>query len=337
MNKRILIVIILALLGIGLIAYPSVSNYLSEINGSQAIRDYSNQVAASDPDELAAALKDAEIYNQNLTGSPVHDPFLEGTGMAMPEYYAQVLNIGGVMGYVDIPKINVHLPIYHGTSEEVLRQGIGHLEGSTLPIGGASRHSVLTGHSGLVSAKLFTDLIELEEGDIFYIYILDEILAYQVDQIKVIEPNVTDDLRRIEGGDYCTLLTCTPYGVNTHRLLVRGSRIEYTAEQHESIQSGAQSRADNFVRFVLLITLEIALNIVLIIFLTTRRSRRKGNGSSGKASGGGDQARGSQARGGGRNANHRPAGARKVSDSGIVIVSSGNNMKINPWADEDYA
>ena len=218
--KRALIIIAVLLLGLAALAYPTFSSYLMEKNGSYVIDEYEAQVEQTDTAAIEAAWNEAVEYNQTLSGSPAHDPFLDGSGMAMQDNYYEVLNINDTMAFVDIPKINVHLPVYHGTSDEVLHKGVGHLEGSSLPIGGVDTHTVLTGHTGLSSAKLFTDLRELQEGDLFYIHVLDQVLAYRVDQIKVVEPSDTSDLKREIGKDYATLLTCTPYGINSHRLLV---------------------------------------------------------------------------------------------------------------------
>jgi len=268
--KRILIIILILLLGIGVLSYPMVSNYLSERNSSKVIQKYEDSVAAYDEDLLDTAWAEAEAYNESLSGQPVHDPFLEGSGMAIPEDYANILNVEGIMGYVKIPKISVDLPIYHGTGEDVLKKGVGHLEGSTLPIGGESRHSVLTGHSGLVHARLFTDLIELKQGDLFFVYVLGKTLAYEVDQIKVVEPQTTEDLGRIEGQDYCTLLTCTPYGVNSHRLLVRGVRVDYAPEM-EKAATPITSRLNNKVILAAVITSTVMLVLIVIALVRSKK------------------------------------------------------------------
>lgn len=274
--KRAIIAIIITLLGIGTLAYPKISNYLAEINGSQVIREYAEAIGKYSDEELAAAWAAAEQYNESLTGSPVHDPFLEGSGMALQDDYLEILDLGGIMGYVEIPKISVYLPIYHGTGEDALNKGIGHLEGSTMPIGGPDRHSVLTGHTGLVNAKLFTDLVELEKGDLFYIHVLGQILAYEVDQIKVVEPHVTEDLRRgIDKKDYSTLLTCTPYGVNSHRLLVRGIRTDYKPEVHDAITQISESGVDTVLTGAVIVTTAVMGTLVVIALVLARKKRRK--------------------------------------------------------------
>lgn len=222
MNRKTTILILLLLLsGIAVLAYPTVSNFINQQHGSYAIQELREQLQQVDSVEIAQQRRLAEAYNAALPE--------EG------ENYDSILNFGnGIMGYIQIPKISVDLPIYHGSDEEVLTKGVGHMPESAFPIGGEGNHSVLTGHTGLPSAELFTDLTELEEGDLFYITILGETLVYQVDQIKVVLPSEGEDLAVVPGKDYCTLVTCTPYGVNSHRLLVRGARVETAPEELES-------------------------------------------------------------------------------------------------------
>ena len=229
MKKHIAIIATVALLGAGLFAYPIVSNHLFAANASQGIQQYNDTVDGKDDEILAEILRKATVYNENLAGDPEQDPFLAGSGMIVGQNYMRFLNIDntGIMGYIQIPKIGVKLSVFHSTQENVLQRGAGHLEGSSLPIGGAGAHAVITGHSGLAHARMFTGLPKLEKGDVFYIHVLDQTLAYQIDQIKTVLPEETEDLKKIKNEDYCTLVTCTPYGVNTHRLLVRGRRIEY--------------------------------------------------------------------------------------------------------------
>ena len=276
--KRILGVILMALIGIGLFAYPAVSNYIFSRNCSTATKSYDDLVANTEADALEKALREAQIYNENLEGCPVHDPFLEGSGMVMADNYYEVLNINddGVMGYITIPKIAVNIPIYHGTAESVLLQGIGHLEGSSMPIGGEGTHSVLTGHTGLANAKMFTDLVKLGEGDEFYLHILGQTFAYKIDQTKVVLPEITEDLRRVKGEDYCTLVTCTPYGINSHRLLVRGTRTEYVPEQ-QARSASAAAVLQRFRDWDMLIGLGVGLAalIAIIIVVLVRRKKKK--------------------------------------------------------------
>jgi sortase A len=205
--------------GAGIFLYPAVSNFLAERNQSNVIHTYQAKVNELDQEEIDEAWAEAIEYNENLAGDPVHDPFVMGSGYVLPDNYEEVLNLNGdgVMGYVEIPKIDVYLPIYHGTSEEVLAEGAGHLDVTALPIGGEGNHSVISAHRGLPSAELFTRLDEMEEGDTFYIHVLDQTLAYEVDQIEVILPEELTLLQPEEGKDLVTLLTCTPYAVNTHR------------------------------------------------------------------------------------------------------------------------
>lgn len=235
MKKGILIALVF-LVGVGMLLYPVVSGYLVQKNGSYVIDTYQQVVESGNQENWDEELDEAIRYNQNLAGSPAYDPFLDGSGMVLPEGYEDILNVGGIMGYVEIPCIQVNQPIYHGTSDEVLQKGVGHLEGSSLPVGGENTHAVITGHTGLSSAKFFDDLTELKEGDMFFFHVLGETLAYQVDQITVITPDEMNHFTREPGKDYATLLTCTPYGINSHRLLVRGVRVPYTPEVEEEIE-----------------------------------------------------------------------------------------------------
>lgn len=223
--------------GAAVFCYPAISNYLNQKNQSRVVQTYKETVAAQDDALLAEEWAKAEEYNENLAGDPVHDPFVPGSGYALPDNYLDVLNIDGVMGRITIPKIGVDLPVYHGTEAETLEKGVGHMESTSLPIGGEYRHAVLTGHRGLPSAELFTRLDELEPGDQFYLHVLDATLAYQVDQILTVEPQELETLVAEPGQDYVTLVTCTPYGVNTHRLLVRGTRVPYVPEAEQSAQT----------------------------------------------------------------------------------------------------
>lgn len=281
--KKALIIIIIALLGVGLCAYPVLSNYITEKNSSYAADAYAEKISELKEEELKKAWEEAEEYNQNLEGNPVHDPYLEGTGMVMSDNYYEVLNIDESMGYITIPKIDVKLPIFHGTAEETLAKGVGHLEGSSMPIGGNSSHSVLTGHTGLTTAKMFTDLTELTEGDLFFIHVLNQTLAYQVDRIKVTEPNSTQDLARVPGEDYSTLITCTPYGVNSHRLLVRGTRVPYTEELEQQAEDSAVGLTSEQRMLIIAIAVSSAVMTGLIIIAavwTRRRNKRRYSGNS---------------------------------------------------------
>ena len=227
-HKTVILLMLGFLIGISVLLYPAFSNYWNSKTQSRAIVDYESVLKHLEPEDYSAIFQAAYDYNDALrkVDFPLRD-FEQ-----VPGYY-ETLKIEGtsIIGYVKIDKIGVELPVYHGTSGEVLNRGVGHLEGSSLPVGGESTHSVMSAHRGLPSAKLFTDLDRLEMGDTFQIAVLDQVLTYQVDQVKVITPREIDDLQIVEGKDYCTLFTCTPYGVNTHRLLVRGIRIETIMEK----------------------------------------------------------------------------------------------------------
>ena len=229
LKKNIVNVILLGVLftGIALIAYPSVSNWYNSYHHSVAVMGYAQNVSDLDPEMVKRVWASAEAYNRKVaqTGN-IWSPTEEQIAA-----YKKELSIdeSGIMGYVTISKINVQLPIYHTTDEKVLQSGVGHLSGTSLPIGGESTHAVLSGHRGLPQARLFTDLDKIVVGDTFQLHILNRTLNYEVDQIRVIEPTDFSDLTIIDGEDYCTLFTCTPYGINTHRLLVRGHRVGNTS------------------------------------------------------------------------------------------------------------
>ena len=241
MKQKILTIlaILVFLAGISLLAYPAVSNLLYEKEQEELMEHYDSIVGENlTADEQAAELQECREYNRGLLqgGVLLTDPFdmSQLDPSAMP--YAGLLNVDeeGGMAYLRIPAIDVELMIYHGTEEEVLQKGVGHLQGSSLPVGGTGTHCVLSAHTGFNDKKLFTDLDQLENGDIFYIHVLGEILAYQVDQIRVVLPEETEDLKINAREDYVTLVTCTPYGINTHRLLVRGTRVPYEEEREQS-------------------------------------------------------------------------------------------------------
>ena len=220
---------LMILSGVGVASYPVISNMVAQRHASTAIQNYDETVQNMDTEKLDAAKEAARRYNEQLGSALDRDAAgeAEETGTS----YVDLIDVGESLGYITIPKIDVNLPIYEGTSDDVLLKGVGHLEGSSYPLGGESTHSVLTGHRGLAEAVLFTDLDKLQEGDKFYLHIMDEVLAYQVDQVKVVLPEETDDLTIVQGQDYCTLVTCTPYAINTHRMLVRGTRVPYNGEE----------------------------------------------------------------------------------------------------------
>ena len=238
---RVIFCVIIFITGLGIASYPFISNMVAQRHASQVVKDYETNVEEMDEEKIDAMKEAAKKYNEQLSNVVSVDD--ENENNEQGESYADLLNIGESLGYITIPKIDVNLPIYNGTSQDVLPKGVGHMEQSSYPLGGVSTHCVLTGHRGLPSAVLFTDLDKLEIGDEFYLHVLDEILAYKVDQIKVVEPNESGDLEIIDGKDYCTLVTCTPYAINSHRLLVRGERTEYKGEQDKQTKNQMQTGA----------------------------------------------------------------------------------------------
>lgn len=266
------------LLGVGIFLYPFISNFFAELNQNKVIDIYKATVEDTSKEEIEAEWEEAKIYNENLSGDPVHDPFVVGSGYAVPDNYDEVLNLDEAMCYVEIPKLSLKLPVYHGTSEEVLRKGVGHLEMTALPIGGKNRRTVLTGHRGLPRAELFTRLDEMELGDEIDIHVLGEIHAYKVINIETVEPERLQDLTITPNGkDLVTLVTCTPYGVNSHRLLITGERTEYVPR--EEIETPAAS----FVRRLMpwkyyIIGIAVVIGVFAIgkITMTILRYRKYG-------------------------------------------------------------
>lgn len=222
--KRNLPALVIFIVGLGIALYPIFSQVYYSYQADETVRVFDHDREKLDSEEIQRRVHLAEGYNDSLKPAELNDPFTKDEEEGVAEY-ARMLEVNEQIGYIKIPKINVELPIYAGTSDKVLEKGIGHLEGTSLPIGGESTHSVLTGHRGLPTAKLFTDLDKLEVGDKFYVQNIQQSLAYEVDQIKVVEPTEFNDLLVTAGGDYMTLLTCTPYMLNTQRLLVRGHRV----------------------------------------------------------------------------------------------------------------
>ena len=225
--KRWLLAAACGVVALGLLLYPLVGELLSEKYHSDVETAYTAAIEDTDDAELTAQRQAAQQYNAMLANAMIS----EGGTSAPPLAYADQLTVGGVMAYIDIPKINVYLPVQHGTGAETLEKSVGHVVGTSLPVGGNSTHAVLSAHSGMASAKLFSDIDQLEKGDVFYIHVLGDTLAYEVDAINTVLPTDTSLLQIEEGKDYVTLVTCTPFGINTHRLLVRGHRIPYTPEQ----------------------------------------------------------------------------------------------------------
>lgn len=239
MKKKLsnLLLVLIFLTGVSLLVYPTFSDWWNSMHQSRAIAAYVDQVNTLDDAQYETMLEQADAYNQTLIGK--EDRY--NLSDSELETYNSLLDVTGtgIMGYVVIPKINVRLPIYHGTDPAVLEIAIGHIAGSSLPVGGESTHCVLSGHRGLPSAKLFTDIDQLKEGDQFMLEVLGDTLTYEVDQIKVVLPDELEDIEIEEGKDLCTLVTCTPYGVNTHRLLVRGHRVETVQQNHVRVVSDA--------------------------------------------------------------------------------------------------
>ena len=260
-------IILIFLVGLGFISYPTVSNLWNQAHQSRAIATYSKQVEKLDDSENKKMLKVARKYNKSLLKKSDHWKLSKKD----KKKYESLLDVSGtgIMGYIEVPKIDCSLPIYHGTDEGTLQIAIGHLEGSSLPVGGKSTHCVLSGHRGLPSARLFTDLDQMEEGDIFILNILGRKLAYEVDQIRVVLPEEMSDLEIEEGKDLCTLVTCTPYGINTHRLLVRGHRVKYVEPKVQEQKEVSKSKTDT--RLVIAGAAVGAVVLFIIIFAVRRR------------------------------------------------------------------
>lgn len=262
------------IIAFSVLLYPTVSNYLYEKNGAKVISSYDENAVRLSESEKKATLEAARQYNQELLGNlELLDPF-SPIKKEVDARYQSLLNTNeaGMMGYIRIPKIDVELPIYHGTEERILQSGVGHFEGTSLPVGGESSHAVLTGHRGLPSKILFTDLDKLKEGDIFYIKILGDTLAYQVDQILTVLPEDTKALTIAPGKDYVTLVTCTPYAVNTHRLLVRGVRIPY----EEAVRQVEDEKITPTLPFqVKLLLLAIVVLVLIFIFYQVWKKMKK--------------------------------------------------------------
>ncbi|MGL6199164.1 MAG: class C sortase [Lachnospiraceae bacterium] len=282
MKRKIinLLILLLVLLGIFILAYPYINFWFAERNQSYMIQEYDHSLEQLSAEQIEAEWARAKAYNDALTPDSIYDPFASGrTGM--DEEYLSLLNLegNGIMGSISIPKINVELPVFHGTTTESLEIGSGHMEGSALPIGGEGTHAVLTGHTGLNTAKLFTDLIELTIGDEFYIKVLDQTLAYRVDQILVVEPADMEAIQPVPGEDYVTLVTCTPYGINSHRLLVRGERVDYTPEEIEQrIEEIKPVLSKETLLLYIILALLFSLALIIIAVKRRKRKQSKSNG-----------------------------------------------------------
>jgi sortase A len=231
--KRWLLAAACGVVALGLLLYPLIGELMSEKYHSDVETTYTAAIKDTDDAELTAQRQAAQQYNAMLSGAAI----TEGGATAPPLAYADQLTVGGVMAYIDIPKIGVYLPVQHGTGADTLERAVGHVMGTSLPVGGSSTHAVLSAHSGMASSKLFSDIDQLTEGDMFYIHVLGEVLAYEVDAINTVLPTDTSLLQIEEGKDLVTLVTCTPFAINTHRLLVRGHRVPYTPKQEATATS----------------------------------------------------------------------------------------------------
>ncbi|EGT5619614.1 class C sortase [Clostridium perfringens] len=274
--KKIYIVLIF-ILGLSIAFYPLISDQWNKYRANKLIANYDNVVKEIKPDEIKKKIDDARKYNETLIGGVVPDAFSVRNGVKDKEYESLLnINNDGIIGSVEIPSIDVNIPIYHYTTDEVLAKGAGHLFGSSLPVGGENSHTVISAHRGLPSAKLFTDLDQLKEGDLFYFHVCGEIFAYKVDQILVVEPEQTSELAIKEGEDLATLFTCTPYSINSHRLLVRGHRVPY--DKKEEIQE--KEKVKNVQPYFLIVEIAciiggILLALILVKLLDFIKKRRR--------------------------------------------------------------
>ena len=268
------LLILILLAGLSLLLYPSFSDYWNSFHQTRAIASYAEEVANLDDDKYEQLWNDARDYNTSLLTRD--NAYL--LSEEQRQEYESLLDISGlgIMGYIEIPSINVSLPIYHGTEESVFQIAVGHLEWTSLPVGGESTHCVLSGHRGLPSAKLFTNLDKLAEGDVFLIRVLDEVLTYSVDQILIVEPRETQDLQIVPGKDYCTLVTCTPYGINSHRLLVRGHRVE-TVEEEIEIRITADAVQVEPLLVAPMVAIPILLVLLVVLLVPGSRKKKVGD------------------------------------------------------------
>lgn len=281
------VIVLIFLVGAGILFYPTVSDLWNNYRNQRLISNYTDTVETMEPEDYSKIWEEAKAYNDQHKVNTIVDAFDEEEGdYILSHPYDQLLNPTGneIMGYLEIPKINVRLAIYHGIGPNALENGCGHIEGTSLPIGGESTHSVISAHRGLPSAKLFTDLDQMEVGDIFYINVLDETLAYKVDQILTVLPEETKSLAIEEGKDLVTLVTCTPYGVNSHRLLVRGERTEYVPEDDVG-DSGVilrnplegAGRAEKLLMIGLLVVMIVLIILTIAFKISDRRKKKKDN------------------------------------------------------------
>lgn len=275
-NFTTLLLILVLLAGLSLLLYPTVSDYWNSLHQSHAIASYAEQVAEIDSDTYEQLWADAQAYNQSLIDKADRYDMTDEERAQ----YESLLNVSGngIIGYIEIPSINCSLPIYHGTDEAILQIAVGHIEGTSLPVGGSGTHCVLSGHRGLPSARLFTDLDKMVIGDTFLMRVLDETLTYEVDQIRIVFPYELDDLEIEEGKDYCTLVTCTPYGINSHRLLVRGHRID-NIEEAKTVRVTADAIQIEPLLVAPIVAIPMLL-ILLVILLLPKKSKKETGGDS---------------------------------------------------------
>lgn len=268
-----LFLVLMLFAGLSLLLYPTVSNYWNSLHQSRAIAAYVEQVAQIDNETFDQLREQARAYNRTLVGKAYR---YDMTRQEREEYLG-LLNVSenGIIGYIEIPGIHCELPIYHGTDADALQIGVGHIEGSSLPVGGESTHCAISGHRGLPSAKLFSDLDKLTVGDRFSLRVLDDTLTYEVDQIHTVLPGEMDELEIVEGEDYCTLVTCTPYGVNTHRLLVRGYRVENSTDKEPARVATDETRTEPLGKISILLPVLVfaILLMLLLVFLLSKRKK----------------------------------------------------------------
>ena len=284
----ILLVICMLLFGFVLLFYPDISSWYNARIQHGLIEEMTAAVEGLDPEYVADHFRRAQEYNEALNGGRIQDPFVAGSGAVLPPaYYMETLNVGGVMARIQIPRLNIDLPVFHTTFDDVLERGVGHIEGTSFPIGGQGTHAVLTGHSGLAHARMFTPLLRyrgvgfqqtpqegggIQHGDLFFIYVLDQILAYEVDSILIVEPHEVETLRISQEHDYVTLITCTPYAINSHRLLVRGARVPFEPEILEEIVPEVDQELD--FRVILIVGF-VGLFLFGLLIYKIRDSKRK--------------------------------------------------------------
>ena len=280
-------IILIFVAGIGVMSYPLVSSVINNIDSRNNVEEYTKTTKQMSSEETLEMFKRAEEYNQSLTNNVIiTDPFDEKAYKKIGANYENALNVdgNGLIGYIDIPKINVYLPIYHGTTDKILAKGAGHLQNTSLPVGGESTHSVISAHTAYPGETFFDYLTDMQEGDEFYVHVLDRVLKYEVDSIKVVLPEETDDLRVIRGEDHVTLLTCTPYSINTHRLLVRGKRVAYDDSKYITTGASAASFGGDGIFFLgykipypvaALIVVGFVALVVIIVIISLRRSKKK--------------------------------------------------------------